>query len=55
MKTPIRNFITDDQDQDLIEYALLMRPLLLFIGTGSISGILGITDTNLMAANTSTS
>jgi Flp pilus assembly pilin Flp len=61
MKTTIKNFITDEQGQDLIEYTLLMAfvalaSAALFIGAGSsIKGIWGATNTQLTAANTSAS
>jgi Flp pilus assembly pilin Flp len=54
----IRNFWSDDQGQDLIEYTLLMAfvalaSAALFIGAGgSISGIWTTTNTQLAAANT---
>ena len=61
MKTMIKNFATDEQGQDLIEYTLLMAfvalaSAALFIGAGSsIKGIWGATNTQLTAANTSAS
>jgi len=61
MKTIIKNFATDEQGQDLIEYTLLMAfvalaSAALFIGAGSsIKGIWGATNTQLTAANTSAS
>ena len=61
MKLSIKNFITDEQGQDLIEYTLLMAfvalaSAALFIGAGSsIKGIWGATNTQLTTANTSAS
>jgi Flp pilus assembly pilin Flp len=61
MKMIIKNFATDEQGQDLIEYTLLMAfvalaSAALFIGAGSsIKGIWGSTNTQLTAANTSAS
>ena len=61
MKTRIKNFINDEQGQDLIEYTLLMAfvalaSAALFISAGgSIQGIWLSTNTNLTAANTSAS
>jgi len=62
MKLSIKNFITDEQGQDLIEYTLLMAfvalaSAALFIGAGSsISGIWTSSNSNLAtAANTATS
>jgi Flp pilus assembly pilin Flp len=61
MKLSIKNFITDEQGQDLIEYTLLMAfvalaSAALFIGAGSsIKGIWGATNTQLTAANVSAS
>ena len=56
--TIIRNFMRDEQGQDLIEYTLLMAfvalaSAALFIGAGSsIKGIWTVTNTQLAAANT---
>jgi Flp pilus assembly pilin Flp len=56
--TILRNFINDEQGQDLIEYTLLMAfvalaSAALFIGAGtSIKGIWSQTNTQLVAANT---
>jgi Flp pilus assembly pilin Flp len=61
MKTIIKNFTTDEQGQDLIEYTLLMAfvalaSAALFIGAGgSIKGIWTSTNTQLTTANTSAS
>jgi len=61
MKMSIKNFTTDEQGQDLIEYTLLMAfvalaSAALFIGAGSsIKGIWGATNTQLTAANVSAS
>jgi Flp pilus assembly pilin Flp len=55
--TFMRNFVKDEQGQDLIEYTLLMAfvalaSAALFIGAGgSIKGIWGATNTQLAAAN----
>ncbi len=55
--TILRNFINDEQGQDLIEYTLLMAfvalaSAALFIGAGtSIKGIWSQTNTQLVAAN----
>jgi Flp pilus assembly pilin Flp len=57
----MRNFWSDDQGQDLIEYTLLMAfvalaSAALFIGAGgSISGIWTASNNQLAAANTSAS
>lgn len=57
--TILRNFMRDEQGQDLIEYTLLMAfvalaSAALFIGAGSsIKGIWTVTNTQLAAANTS--
>ena len=57
----LRNFLKDEQGQDLIEYTLLMAfvalaSAALFIGAGgSIKGIWSITNSQLAAANTSAS
>ncbi len=59
--TILRNFMRDEQGQDLIEYTLLMAfvalaSAALFIGAGSsIKGIWTVTNTQLAAANTSAS
>ena len=59
--TYLRNFWTDEQGQDLIEYSLLMAfvalaSAALFIGAGgSVKGIWGATSTQLAAANASAS
>jgi Flp pilus assembly pilin Flp len=61
MKLTFKNFTTDEQGQDLIEYTLLMAfvalaSAALFIGAGSsIKGIWGSTNTQLTSANTSAS
>jgi len=57
----IKNFISNDQGQDLIEYTLLMAFVALasaaiFITAGgSISGIWGASNTQLATANNSAS
>jgi Flp pilus assembly pilin Flp len=57
----IKNFVTNDQGQDLIEYTLLMAFVALasaaiFVGVGgSVSGIWSSTNSNLANANTSAS
>ena len=59
--TYLRNFWTDEQGQDLIEYSLLMAfvalaSAALFLGAGkSISGIWSTTNSQLVAANTQAS
>ncbi len=59
--TTIKNFLNDEQGQDLIEYTLLMAfvalaAAALFLGAGgSISGIWGTTNTQLASANTAAS
>jgi Flp pilus assembly pilin Flp len=59
--THIRNFFSDEQGQDLIEYTLLLAfvalaSAALFIGAGnSVKGIWSITNSQLDAANTSAS
>ena len=56
--TYLRNFWTDEQGQDLIEYSLLMAfvalaSAALFLGAGkSITGIWTTTNSQLTAANT---
>jgi Flp pilus assembly pilin Flp len=56
--TYLRNFWTDEQGQDLIEYSLLMAfvalaSAALFMGAGnSIVGIWKTTNSQLVAANT---
>lgn len=57
----IKNFAMDEQGQDLIEHTLLiafvaLASAVIFINTGgSISGIVGATNTQLTTANTSVS
>jgi Flp pilus assembly pilin Flp len=57
----LRNFMNDEQGQDLIEYTLLMAfvalaAAALFIGAGgSIKGIWAASNTQLAAANTAAS
>jgi Flp pilus assembly pilin Flp len=59
MKYMLKNFIQDEQGQDLIEYTLLMAfvalaSAALFIGAGgSISGIWTTSNSQLTVANTS--
>lgn len=59
--THIKNFLRDEQGQDLIEYTLLMAfvalaSAALFLGAGgSISGIWTVSNSNLAAASTSAS
>ena len=59
--TYLRNFWTDEQGQDLIEYSLLMAfvalaAAALFLGAGkSISGIWSTTNSQLVVANTQAS
>ncbi len=61
MKTLITTFLRDEQGQDLIEYTLLLAfvalaSAALFIGAGnSVSGIWSVTNSQLVAANTSAS
>jgi Flp pilus assembly pilin Flp len=61
MKTMWLDFIKDEQGQDLIEYTLLLAfvalaSAALFIGAGkSVSGIWSVTNSRLVAANTSAS
>jgi Flp pilus assembly pilin Flp len=61
MKTMLFNFLKDEQGQDLIEYTLLLAfvalaSAALFIGAGnSVSGIWSVTNSRLIAANTSAS
>lgn len=61
MKTMIRNFINDEQGQDLIEYTLLMAfvalaSAALFLGAGgNISGVWTSGNGQLSTANTSAS
>jgi Flp pilus assembly pilin Flp len=56
--TYLRNFWTDEQGQDLIEYSLLMAfvalaSAALFIGTGgTIKGIWSTMNSQLVVANT---
>jgi Flp pilus assembly pilin Flp len=55
------NFLRDQQGQDLIEYTLLLAfvalaSAALFIGAGgSVQGIWSVTNSQLLAANTSAS
>lgn len=57
----MRDFLSDEQGQDLIEYTLLMAfvalaSAALFISAGgSISGIWGVSNSQLTAANTAAS
>lgn len=57
----VKNFLRDEQGQDLIEYALLMAfvaisAAALFVGSGSsIKGIWTSVNTQLTTANTSAS
>ena len=57
----IRNFVRDEQGQDLIEYTLLLAfvalaSAALFIAAGgSVSGIWNVADSRLSAAATSAS
>ena len=57
----IKNFLADENGQDLIEYTLLMAfvalaSAALFLGAGgSISGIWSSSNSQLVAANTSAS
>ena len=61
MKTLFYQFVQDEQGQDLIEYTLLLAfvalaSAALFIGAGnSVSGIWSVTNSRLVAANTSAS
>jgi Flp pilus assembly pilin Flp len=61
VKTIMRNFLNDEQGQDLIEYTLLLAFVALtsaslFIGAGrSVSGIWSVGNSRLVAANTSAS
>jgi Flp pilus assembly pilin Flp len=61
MKNYFAQFLSDEQGQDLIEYTLLLAfvalaSAALFIGAGnSVSGIWGITNTQLASANTAAS
>ncbi len=61
MNRLILNFLHDEQGQDLIEYTLLLAfvalaSAALFIGAGrSVSGIWSVTNSRLVAANTSAS
>ncbi|MBI2681444.1 MAG: Flp family type IVb pilin [Candidatus Solibacter usitatus] len=61
MKTVFYQFVKDEQGQDLIEYTLLLAfvalaSAALFIGAGnSVSGIWSVTNSRLVAANTSAS
>ena len=59
--TTLRNFWNEEQGQDLIEYTLLMAfvalaSAALFLGAGgSIKGIWTVTNSQLVAANSSAS
>ena len=59
--TQLKNFFSDEQGQDLIEYTLLLAfvalaSAALFIGAGnSVQGIWSITNSQLVAANASSS
>ncbi len=59
--TMLRNFLRDEQGQDLIEYTLLMAfvalaSAALFLGAGgSIKGIWSTSNSQLVAANSSAS
>jgi len=61
MKNMLHIFLRDEQGQDLIEYTLLLAfvalaSAALFIGAGnSVSGIWSVTNSRLVAANTSAS
>jgi Flp pilus assembly pilin Flp len=61
VRTLVFCFLGDEQGQDLIEYTLLLAfvalaSAALFIGAGrSVSGIWSITNSRLVAANTSAS
>ena len=61
MKQTIKNFLHDEQGQDLIEYTLLMAfvalaSAALFLGAGgNISGVWTSGNTQLSTANTSAS
>ena len=61
LKTTLAAFWHDDQAQDLIEYTLLMASVALasaalFLGAGgSIQGIWTVTNSQLVAANSSAS
>ena len=61
MKTMCITFLRDEQGQDLIEYTLLLAfvalaSAALFIGAGdSVSGIWSVSNSQLVAANTSAS
>jgi Flp pilus assembly pilin Flp len=61
MTSLLRNFVRDEQGQDLIEYTLLLAfvclaSAALFISAGgSVSGIWTATNSQLAAANTSAS
>ena len=61
MWTAVLAFVKDEQGQDLIEYTLLLAfvalaSAALFIGAGkSVSGIWSVTNSRLVAANTSAS
>jgi len=57
----VKQFLQDEQGQDLIEYTLLLAfvalaSAALFIGAGgSVQGIWSVTNSQLSAANTSSS
>jgi Flp pilus assembly pilin Flp len=59
--TALKEFIQDEQGQDLIEYTLLLAFVCLaastlFVGSGkSVSGIWTVANTRLAAANTAAS
>jgi len=61
MKNMLKNFLKDEQGQDLIEYTLLMAfvalaSAALFIGAGgSIAGIWSTTNSELVLANNNAS
>ena len=59
--TMLKNFLRDEQGQDIVEYTLLLAAIALagaatFIGMGKVvSGIWSIANNRLMSANGSTS
>jgi Flp pilus assembly pilin Flp len=61
MTTFLKNFLRDEQGQDLVEYTLLLAfvalaSAALFIGAGAqVSGIWQAANTRLVAANTAAS
>jgi Flp pilus assembly pilin Flp len=61
MTTFLKNFLRDEQGQDLVEYTLLLAfvalaSAALFIGAGAqVSGIWTTANSRLVAANTSAS